>query len=85
MVALCGYPVRTSLETYTVDMAADRLPELLSYKQPVAITNNTGGHPWVLVPASLYDTMLVCWSHVNYTMEQRRQQAEPLPTLTPST
>lgn len=77
MTQAVRYPTRPSLDRYTVDMTAERLPELLADHQPVHIT---GEKSWVLVPADLYDTMLNSWAAINHIMEQQRQRESPLPT-----
>jgi hypothetical protein len=75
------YPeARRYLDRYTADEVAARLPELLAYGAPITITG-TGQQPWVLVPSQLYDTLISAWAGINSWIEDRRQQAEPLPPI----
>jgi hypothetical protein len=76
------YPeIRSYLDRYDVEVVADRLDELLSYGTPFVVTDTPTGQPWVLVSAGFYDTLIAAWAGLNSWIEDRRQQAEPLPPI----
>ena len=73
--------IRTYLDSYTVREVTARLPELLSYDEPIVVTHTRRGGPWVLVPADFYDTLIAAWAGINNLHELRRQSVEPLPPM----